>query len=169
MSERETIKECEKDGWTIKVQLVPDYDYQPGQDDDIYPNAQEVRMDPNTGEYPSDGWIVDFRHGQMHVSGEEIERLLEIGGGGKKQREAMESDIRAIGHEYLSWVGVIVTATRGDISGEDSLYGVEYDLRQSEPAAYALETVETYDMIENAIQDAARSSVGNLATQALSY
>lgn len=177
--EYETIREDERDGWHIEIALAPDYDYRPGEDDDIYPRFEWPRgyVDPDEVERDYDGRflpqpiVVDTRDGQAIVTPEEIRRLIEVGGmNPRTARKTIESDARAIAGEDLTWTVVRVRATSpSGARGEDYLGGVEYDLRERNPERYALETVEDYGMAENAIEDAARSILGGYATLALSY
>lgn len=177
MTEFEMIREFERDGWQITVALAPDYDYQPGVDDDLYPRFEEVGYHgDDTEERGHDGRflpqpiIVTGRQGMLKVTPEEIDRLTEISGGNpRRMRRWIAETAAAIAGEDLTWAVVRVTASRGEVRGSDCLGSVEYDLREREPERYALDTVEHYGMVENAIEDAARSAVGNLAPLALSY
>lgn len=178
MTEFETLKEYEKDGWTIQVAIAPDYDYRPGEDDDIYPVLEaapsywdeDERERDYDGRYLPQPITVRTRSGPAIVSVEQIEKRAEQWGSSKRRtRELLRRDAEAIGLEELSWVVVRVTASRGTISGTDYLGAVEYDLRERNPDKYALETVEHYAMAENAIHEAAERVAGQYATQALSY
>ena len=172
----ETIQELERDGWKITVEIAPDWEYQPGEDDDIYPRLQELSPYQGVPDRDYDGRfipqpiIVTSRQGPIAVSVDEIRRLIEAGGiNPRTARAQIRSDAAAIAGEQLSWVVIRVTATLGDHAGTDYLSGVEYDLRQRQPEGYALETVRDYDMPANAIQEAARATLGDMATLALSY
>lgn len=163
--EFETIQEFEQDGWQISVAIAPDYDYAPGRDDDIYCHIEDV-LPGHDDEYEA---TFPHRHGMAGVKPGEVDRIMELGGCPERMRARLIDDARSIADESLSWVVVRVSAKRGDISGSDILGGVEYDLRENNPEKYATETVGEYAMVENAIEDAARATVGGLATLALSY
>jgi hypothetical protein len=176
MGDFETIEEFDRDGWGISVQLAPDYDYRPGHDDDIYPRLEGIGSygrhpleRDDDGRFLPQPIIVWGRHERYEVSVEEIRRLIEVGGMNKKRaRSIIAGDAEAIASETLSWVLVRVAARRAGIEGCAVLGGVDYDLRQGADA-YARQTVEEYAMVEEAIEDAARSVVGGLAPLALSY
>jgi hypothetical protein len=172
----QTIDEFERAGWGISVQLAPDYDYQPGYDDDVYPRltaigsfAQEPPERDYDGRFLPQPIIVWGRRECYEVSVEEIQRLIEVGGMNKKRaRSIIADDAAAIVSETLSWVVVRVAAKRGGIEGNAVIGGVDYDLRNNADK-YAREIVEEYAMVEEAIEDAVRSAVGGLAPLALSY
>lgn len=174
MDEYTTIREEDRDEWHIEIALAPDYDYRPGYDDDIYPRFESVSGWYDEDERDEDGRfvpqpiIVDSRHDRAMVTVDEIARIREITGCTRAQ---IESDARAIAGEELSWSIVRVTATApSGATGTDYLGGVEYDLRERDPERYALETVEEAGMIEEAIEEAARSVLGRgNAVLALSY
>lgn len=172
MDEYETIREYDRDGWHIEVAIAPDYEYQPGQDDDIYPVLEEVPQWYDHDERDYDGRfqkrpiIVDTRYGPAMVSVEQIEELIEKTG---CTRKSIESDARAIGREDLTWAIVRVTASNGNISARQYLGAVDVDHRQKDPLAFAKESVAEYGMDSEAIETAARSVLGGYAVQALSY
>lgn len=178
--EYEVIHEEDRDGWHIEVALAPDYDYRPGEDDDIYPvfeDAGRYLREYGRDEAPRDydghflprPIIVDSRQGPLMVTTDEIRRLIEVRGmDPRTARKNIESDARAIAGELLIWAIVRVRATApSGVTGEDYLGGVEYDLRQRTPEQYALEVAD--EMVGEAIENAARSVLGGNAALALSY
>lgn len=206
VSDHEKIDEFQRDGWNITVELAPDWEYEPGRFDDIYPRLEEWRGNETVecpkcegaGDLPdrryADGWRECTEcegSGEIEnpvylaglsdvwtVTPAELDRVIKIGWGEdvsaaeyRKARAELIDNASAIVSEDLSWVGVIVTASRGHISGNNSLWGVDYDLRQRTADRYAEngECVRDHCMVENAIEAAARSVVGDLATLALSY
>lgn len=176
MSDWTNIKREDRDGWEVSVDIAPDYDYQPGYDDDIYPRLQEVpyggvEEEPRDfdGRFLPRPIIVNTRTGPAMVTVEEIDRLTEIWGGSKRHcRKLIEESARGIGNEDLSWVVIRVTAKRGHIEASDYLGGVDYDTRRDADAD-VLEVAESYGMADTAIEEAARSVAGPYAIQALSY
>lgn len=137
-------------------------------DDGAY-GARECPKCEGMGEVPDpDAFTVDYRTGPMVVTGEECRRVMELTGA---TRETIESDARAIGHEYLTWLGVVVTATRGNVEGSASLWGIDYDTRSrdswQESDCYLQEIVR--ELVPDAINDAAGQLLGSMKTQALSY
>ena len=182
MEEYETIHEEDRDGWHIAIALAPDYDYRPGEDDEVYPTFEDAGRylrDYDRDEAPRDydgqflprPIIVDSRQGPLMVTPETIDHLTEVGGlNPRTARKWIESEARAIAGEDLSWTVVRVTATSpSGATGTDYIGGVEYDLRERKPERYALETVDEAGMVDNAIDEAARSILGGYAPMALSY
>ena len=211
----EKVDEFERDGWSITVELEPDFYYEPGRDDDLYVSMGAVQDlsrgygEPNdartcercegygqlydehdepTGDCPAchgsgevpdpDGFTFDTRDGTFYVPGAEVRRLIEAGWGDNlapakhaEARESIESTTRAIGHENLSWVGVVVTAELNGVKGSASLWGVDYDNRDNKHQQQSDEYVRGVadDLVGEAIQEAARAVLGGLAPLALSY
>lgn len=233
----EVQEEYERDGWHVSIAFAPDWDYAPGEDDEVYVSPRTFQ-DLSRGGSPSDartceacegegvvpcrrckgaGWLksagmeqptclqcegsgfssvdcpqcegsgevpdpdgftVDYRDGTFYVPGDEVRRVIGIGWGPaalehddtrKEAREAIESDARAIAREDLSWIGVVVTATREGAEGSASLWGIDFDARKyAKSMEYALE-VGRDELALEAIGSAARSVLGGLAPLALSY
>jgi hypothetical protein len=142
------IDTVERDGFTLTAYLVPDHDYRPGEDDDIYPR---LTPEDRSGEGP-EGYAFGRRfHGVVqgdlyYVEQGEIDRLREVagpdGGGSaveEKWLESVESDAAALADGSLGFVGILVKASRaGIVFGEASLWGVEDDHRSSCSAAESL-------------------------------
>jgi hypothetical protein len=191
--EVETVYTEECDGWTISVGTAPDYDYVPGRDDDVFPEIQYGELPAidcprcdgdgcletptggvydcpkceGTGEVDDDAGVsgYDDMREPWHVTGEALRELAEINGA---TVEVLGEDATKIARGELTHVGVIVTARRGKIRGEASLWGVGVDLsRPQESEGYVREVGD--ELRDEAIEAAARSAVGNLAPLALSY
>jgi hypothetical protein len=143
-----TIDAAERDGFTLNAYVVPDHDYRPGEDDEIYPR---LTPEDRSGDGP-EGYAFGRRfhgvaQGDLHyVEQGEIDRLREAaghdGGGSAVERkwlEGVESDAAALADGSLGFVGVLVRASRaGIVFGEASLWGVEDDHRSSRSAAESL-------------------------------
>lgn len=148
LTDARKIDAAERDGFTLTAYVVPDHDYRPGEDDDIYPR---LTHEDRSGDGP-EGYAFGRRfHGVVqgdlyHVEQEEIDRLREVaghdGGGSAVERrwlESVESDAAALADGSLGFVGVMVKASRaGIVFGEASLWGVEDDHRSSRSAAQSL-------------------------------
>jgi hypothetical protein len=146
--EARKIDAAERDGFTLTAFVVPDHDYRPGEDDDIYPR---LTPEDRSGEGP-EGYAFGRRfrgvvQGDLYyVEQGEIDRLREVaghdGGGSaveEKWLESVEGDAAALADGSLGFVGVIVTASRaGIVFGEASLWGVEDDHRSSQAAVHSL-------------------------------
>lgn len=130
MSDAETLKEFGRRGWSIKVETRPDYDYEPGRDDDVYP-----RLTPHDpGDEVGDGDLGPFPgvvQGEYYrVTAEEVTRLFEIAGASDfdEFRAQIGKTARDIANGQLRWIGVIATARRGKhVLGTSSLWGVDDD------------------------------------------
>jgi hypothetical protein len=160
------IDAAERDGFTLTAYVVPDHDYRPGEDDEIYPR---LTREDRSGEGPEGHAFGRRFHGVAqgdlyYVEKGEIDRLRKVaghdgGGSAVEERwlESVETDAAALADGSLGFVGVLVKASRaGIVFGEASLRGLEDDHRSSRSAAqslaYQLQIAE--ELCGEALQDA---------------
>lgn len=171
--ESETIQEFERDGFDVRVSISPDYDYRPGEDDDVYPRLTyweggelDVR-DEWTGQFvrrplgPFSGTV----QGEYYVvEPDDVDRLITLmGGSPRAARKWIDQTAAAIACRDLSWINVDVTVSRAGVElGRASLGGVDYDVRdaahQKASDEYARNIPTEYDLIGEALDEAKQAA-----------
>jgi hypothetical protein len=176
----ETVAEFDRDGWHIRVRVTPDYDYRPGEDDDVYPRLTvidrwtydwEADRDEYTGQFvrrplgPFPGVV----QGEAYlVEPDEVDRLAELWGESpRKVRRVAEADARALACGDLSHVNVDVYAERGGIQERACIGGVGYDVRdeksREESERYVRDEIpDYYGLVDEAIKQAEASLAASL-------
>lgn len=149
-----TIDVQGRDGWRLETAITHDFDYRPGEDDDVYP-----RLTPSLNYDLPEGALGPFPgviQGEYYcVTSEEVERLTRIGSGDPAaMRESIAADARAIAARSLEWVVVRVRATRETLEGHAYLGAVDVDHRLEDPYAWAREAVADSDLADEAIEEA---------------
>ena len=164
----ETIKEFERDGFKVRLERIPDYDYRAGADDDVYPRlvlAEEVSDEETLGKYPGvqqgEYWAL------THADAERLVKVAE-----PTDRAAfvawLEDTAAALSNGILSFVGIRAVVYRAGVElANASLWGIEDDNRTDEAAeqsrAYWFEVGE--ELTEEAM-DEARKKIAELTEEA---
>lgn len=133
MIEAETIKEFERDGFKVRLERIPDYDYRAGADDDIYPRlvlAEEVSEEETLGKYPG------VQQGEYYaLTHADTERLIKVAGTDDRDEFlTWAQDVAAaLSNGVLSFVGIRATVYRAGVElASASLWGIEDDGRTDE-------------------------------------
>lgn len=124
-------------GFSITVEGQPDHDYQPGRDDDVYPNLVYV----NHNAYDNEEFLGVFpgvsQGDYWALSKAELARLyaaaeVDDAKARRDLKQWAEGAAEALANGMLSFVGITVVASRAGVElGTASLWGVEDDGRDA--------------------------------------